>query len=442
MLLLSTTNHITKNIAPVPFLWVLPLTLYLLTFILAFRGQQAYKAAVWRRWLVVALLALGFALHNIQFSERLLLPVFLAGLFACCYFCHGELVRLRADAEDLTGFYLMLSCGGAAGAVFVGLIAPYLFSGIYELPLSLVFTAVLAVLLRWRESGWMSRTLQTCLAFLMALVLQANVAEYHKNAVLLARNFYGSLRVVQPPDLRQRIFFHGTIVHGMQYLSPELRDHAATYFGPQSGIGLLLTKCLPGPKRVGIVGLGVGTIATYGRPGDSFEFYEIDPQVIEVANKQFTFLRDSHAVISTVEGDARLSLEQRHAPLYDVIVLDAFSGDAVPIHLLTREAVSLYLEHLKPGGVLAFHLTNRYLDLPPIVKQLVDEIGYKSVLVSSRASEKDAIYASLWLLATRDEGILNDSSIQAEVVPIRSRAGHRPWTDESNNLFEALKLAQ
>ncbi len=193
---------------------------------------------------------------------------------------------------------------------------------------------------------------------------------------------------------------------------------------------------------MGIVGLGVGTIATYGRPGDSFEFYEIDPQVIEVANKQFTFLRDSHAVISTVEGDARLSLEQRHAPLYDVIVLDAFSGDAVPIHLLTREAVSLYLEHLKPGGVLAFHLTNRYLDLPPIVKQLVDEIGYKSVLVSSRASEKDAIYASLWLLATRDEGILNDSSIQAEVVPIRSRAGHRPWTDESNNLFEALKLAQ
>jgi SAM-dependent methyltransferase len=383
--------------------------------------------------------------HNIQFSERLLLPVFLAGLFVCCYFCHGELLRLRPDAEDLTGFYLMLSCGGALGAIFVGLIAPYLFRGIYELPLSLVLTAVLATLLRWRESDWLSRALQVSLACLMALVFWSNVVGYHKNTVVLARNFYGSLRVIQapaPPERLQRVFFHGTIEHGLQYLTPELRSRAATYYAPETGIGILLTQCFPGPKRVGLVGLGVGTIAAYGRPGDTFEFYEINPQVIEIAKTQFTFLRDSRAAISIVEGDARLSLEQEHAPPYDVIVLDAFSGDAIPVHLLTREALSLYLRHLKPGGVLAFHLTNHYLDLSPIVKQLADEIGYQSVLLTNRANEKDNVYASSWHLVTQNQLILGNPVIQAEATPIRSRAGRRPWTDESNNLFEALRFSK
>jgi SAM-dependent methyltransferase len=445
MLLLSITNHVTKNVAPFPFLWVLPLAIYLVTFILAFRGAEAYKATRWRACLVPALLALGFSVHNISFSERLLLPVFLIGLFVCCYFCHGELARSRPDAEDLTGFYVMLSVGGAIGAVFVGLIAPYLFAGIYELPLALVLTSLLALLLTWRNGQNQSRALWIAMTCLMALVFRADVKQYHEHTVALVRNFYGSLRVVEPPDdprERQRTFFHGTIEHGMQFLLPDRRSRATTYYGPDSGAGIVLGRCLGGNRRIGIVGLGVGTLAAYGKPGDTFVFYEINPEVIEIANSKFTFLGDSRASVSTVPGDARLSLEHEIAPPYDALVLDAFSGDAIPFHLLTREAIGLYLRHLKPDGVLAFHLTNRFLDLPPVVKQLADEIGYRSVLVTNPEDRSHLVFGSSWMLVTKNQSVLDEPTVRAETTPISVRTNLRPWTDGSNNLFEVLKFGR
>ncbi len=445
MLLLSVTNHLTKNVAPVPLLWVLPLAIYLLTFILAFRGQNVYSPVAWRRWLIVALLALGYAVHNIWFSERLLLPIFLLGLFVCCLFCHGELSRLRPEAQNLTEFYLILSLGGATGAIFVGLVAPHVFSGIYELPLSLVLTGVLATMLTWRDGAWSTRLLWIGVAGCMLVVFKANVAAYHENTLSMQRSFYGSLRVVQPPDQSEqqhRILFHGTVEHGVQFLSSALSSRATTYYGPDSGVGILLRECFTGPKRVGLVGLGVGTLATYGKPGDTFRFYELNPQVIDIARSQFTFLRDSQAHVSTVEGDARLSLEHENEPPYDVLVLDAFSGDAVPVHLLTREALALYHKRLQPEGVLAFHLTNRYLDLPPVVRQLAEEIGYRAVLVKNRNNQKDLVLASSWVLVTKNKAVLENSTIRAHAEPIKVHAGLRPWTDQYNNLFQVLKTRQ
>ena len=443
MLLLSVTNHITKNVAPFPLLWVLPLGIYLLTFVMAFRAQHPYQPALWRPLVFVALLASGFAVSNITFSERLLLPVFLLGLFVACYFCHGELVRMRPRAEDLTGFYLLLSAGGAAGAIFVGLIAPLLFAGIYELPLSLLLVALLALSVSWKGSAWPARLLWMGLACVMVLIFQANVAAYHKDALVLTRSFYGSLRVIQPPsprDRQHRAFFYGNVEHGVQFQSPKLRDQPTTYYGPDSGVGIVLSECLQRPMRVGVVGLGVGTVATYGRAGDVYRFYELNPQVIEIARSQFTFLKDSQASVSTIEGDARLSLEREKEPPYDVLVLDAFSGDAVPVHLLTREALALYLRHLKPDGMVAFHLTNRFLDLPPVVRQLADEAGYSAVLVRNSAEESQLVLPSSWVLVTRNASVLENATIRAESLPIPARTGARPWTDEYNNLFQVFEF--
>jgi hypothetical protein len=444
MLLLSVTNHITENVAAVPLLWVLPLAIYLLTFVLAFGRKRVYKRAMWLRLLAVGLATLGYAIWDIRVTEmiQVALPTSLLCLFVCCMFCHGELSRLRPDAQHLTTFYVMLSLGGAVGAIFVGLVAPRMFSGIYELPFTLVLTALLALLLTWREGAWPIRLLWVGVTASMTTVLAANVNAYHENALSVRRSFYGSLRVVESPhagERQTRTLYHGTIEHGAQFLWPPLRLRPTTYYGPDSGIGIVLRECFRNPRRVGIVGLGVGTIAAYAQPGDTFRFYEINRQVADMAESLFFYLRETHARVQIIEGDARLSLERENAPRYDVLALDAFSGDAIPVHLLTKEALALYLKHLNQGGVLAFHTSNQYLDLAPIIRQLAEGVGYEAVLVNSQGDDDQLILPSDWVLVTRSAAVLGNADVNLHSRPIVSRAGLRPWTDDYNNLFQILK---
>jgi SAM-dependent methyltransferase len=438
------TNHITENVAAVPLLWVLPLAMYLLSFVLSFGFPRVYQRSLWLRLLAFALGIVAYAAYSIDTVEpiQISVPIFLAGLFIACMFCHAELRRLRPAASGLTGFYLMIAFGGAAGAIFVGLLAPRLFSGIYELPLTLCFTASLALLLVWSAGAWGVRLLWVAVLVCMAGAAVANVRAYRQNSITLRRSFYGSLRVVQSPHAgpeQTRTLFHGTIQHGAQFLAPARRMRPITYYGPDSGVGILLRECFPLPKRVGVVGLGTGSLAVYGQPGDTFRFYEINSQVIEIAQSLFFYTRETPAHVEIVEGDARLSLQRESIPPFDVLALDAFSGDAIPVHLLTREAVALYLRHLKPDGVLVFHVSNNYLDLAPVVAQLAQEIHYQTLEVKSHAVPEDLIVPAEWVLVTRNQRVLENTALKLHAQPIPARPDLRPWTDDFNNLLQILK---
>jgi SAM-dependent methyltransferase len=443
MLLLSITNHITENVAPVPLLWVLPLALYLLTFTLTFHRRSLYSRWLMARLLGVTLGSLGYAIYDPSFTESLQVsvPLFCGGLFVCCYFCHGELAKRRPPVGNLTTFYLMISLGGALGAIFVGLLAPHFFTAIYEFPLTLCFTAVLATMVRWPD-GWLERIFWGCLTLVMTAVLVYNVRAYEKDAVLTVRNFYGGLRVKQLHDwLKQpyRELYHGKIEHGAQFLDPPKSLQATTYYGPASGVGIALKYFSNQPKRIGVIGLGAGTQAAYGNSGDYYRFYEINPLVISIARNWFSYLRDTRAKVDIALGDARLSLAAEPPQRFDVLAVDAFSGDAIPAHLLTKEAFALYLRHLNPGGILAIHTSNTYLDLAPVVKLLADDAQYPVRLISDSDDLRKLIDASDWVLVTRDQDFLRDldATTLQEQITVLPRL--RLWTDDYNNLFQILR---
>ena len=299
MLLLSITNHLTQNVAPVPLLWVLPLALYLLTFTLAFSRHHFYQRALFIRLLAIALGAMGYAVYDPRSVEaiQVSVPLFCAGLFICCMFCNGELNRLKPGARYLTSFYLIVALGGAAGAILVGLVAPHIFVSIYEFPITLLITAALALIMLW-SLGWLSRVLWACVSFAMCLAVYINVHSFTRDSVMMVRNFYGALRVTESSefgDHAARMLYHGTIRHGAQFLLLPWRKQPTTYYSVDSGIGLALRYCCSGPKRVGVIGLGAGTLAAYGKPGDYFRFYEINPEVVNIAKSLFTYTRESPA---------------------------------------------------------------------------------------------------------------------------------------------------
>jgi len=443
MLLVSVTNHITQNIAAVPLLWVLPLAIYLLSFVFGFGARSFYRRGIWLRLLALALGLLAYSVYNIDTVEaiQISLPIFLGGLFVCLMFCQGELYLTRPEPAGLTEFYLVIAAGGAAGAIFTGILTPYLFDGIYDLPFTLFATALLALTSTW-GNPWAVRALWLGVSGCMLAVFVANVIAYHENSLLLVRNFYGSLRVVQSPHPgpeQTRILFHGTIQHGAEFLAPDRQRRPLTYYGRDSGIGIALRECLPpSPRRVGVVGLGAGTLAAFGQPGDTFVFYEINPQVVTIANALFFYMRQSAAHVEIIEGDARLSL-QRERESFDLLALDAFSGDAVPVHLLTREALALYLRLLKPNGVVAFNVSNQYLSLAPVVRQLANEAGYQAILVKNHQDTENYVYAADWVLVTNSSAVLENAAIRLHSSPIDRRDGLRPWTDSFNNLLEIVK---
>jgi SAM-dependent methyltransferase len=446
MLLLSITNHITENVAPVPLLWVVPLALYLLTFALAFHRRSLYSRWLMVRLLAVAVGSLGYAIYDPSFTEsvQVSVPLFCGGLFLCCLFCHGELAQRRPAPRHLTSFYLMISLGGALGAIFVGILAPYVFNGVYEFPLTLCLTALLAVIVVWPE-GWLARVFWGFATLCMAAVLVYHAHAYKKDSIFAARNFYGGLRVELHRDwLKQpyRTLYHGKIEHGAQFLDPPKSLLATTYYAENSGVGKALDHFTGAAKRVGVIGLGAGTLASYGNAGDYFRFYEINPLVVSIARTWFSYLRDSRAKVDIAMGDARLSLAQEPDQQFDVLAVDAFSGDAIPVHLLTREAFALYLRHLKPDGILAIHTSNTYLNLNPVVQLLANDAHRPARLISNDDDLRKLIDASDWVLVTRNDRFLNDLDNATLPEPIEVPPKLRLWTDDYNNVFQILRPVQ
>ena len=411
MLLLAITNHMSQNIAAIPFLWVLPLSIYLLTFILCFEGRGWYRRKSYLRLLAAGMAGMAIAMRIEQDGAlpiRVLLPLFALGLFTCCMVCHGELARLKPNLKYLTHFYLMISAGGALGGVLVGLLAPHIFNAFYELPLGLSLCTVLVLFVLGRDDeialfrDWRRPVCWVTAALAIALITEfgLQIRGSQRGARVLARNFYGGLQVrdaaLNSQDSVRRLK-HGTINHGEEYLSPARRDWPTTYYGPRAGAGLAIRdKQKLGPVRVGVIGLGVGTIAAYGRAGDYFRFYEINPLVEQLARGEFRFLCDSKARTDITLGDARLSLERQEPQNFDVLVVDAFSSDSIPVHLLTREAMELYFHHLKADGTLAFHISNRYLDLQPVLREEAKASGKVARLVETPGDPPHDVFAATW----------------------------------------------
>jgi hypothetical protein len=370
-------------------------------------------------------------------------PLYCAGLFICCMFYHGELAALKPSPRYLTRFYLMVSLGGALGGLFVGVVAPLIFVTYYEFGIGLVITALLAVYLLWPLPKWIP-AIAVGVATAAAYNLNEYVGDLKRGTILMTRSFYGTLRVkdtgpVDEPTTVRRLM-HGVIMHGEQYLEPNLKRMPTSYYGPDSGIGLAIRHYKDRPLRLGVIGLGTGTLAAWGKPGDTFRFYELDPHVLAVAQTQFTYLSDSKAAIESALGDARLNLEREPSNRFDILVIDAFSSDSIPTHLVTREALAVYLKHMQPDGIIAFHLTNRYLDLPPVVQKLADAAGMKTAFVSHDPDEKDERYSRTdWMLLTRDESFLTSDVVKKAATPVEIPAGMSLWTDDFNNLLRILK---
>ena len=442
-LLLAITNHITQNIASIPFLWLAPLTLYLLTFILCFESDGWYQRSLLLGPLAVVL---GFCAWGLQTSDvtleiKIAIPLYLTGLFTCCMFFHGELARIRPAPRYLTLFYLMVSLGGALGGMFVGLIAPRIFPTYYELGLGFVLTAVLAAV-TLRRMPFFVWLVAIAMAGVCGYFWNQQIEQLKEDARVMVRDFYGTLRTKDTgPEASEdamRRLIHGVILHGEQYLNPERRTEPTTYYGPDSGVALAIRNISSGNQRVGVIGLGAGTLAVWGKPGDTYRFYDINPHVIEVARSEFTYLRDSKAKIELSLGDARLNLEREAPQDFDVLVVDAFSSDSIPVHLITREAMAVYLKHVKPGGAVVFHVTNRFLKLAPVVKTIADSYGLYAALIVDDAEETDFSKTD-WVIVTRDRALVDSDAIAGKASEFDAIPGLKVWTDDFNNLFQILK---
>ncbi len=468
VVLLASTNQICRDIAVIPFLWVLPLGLYLISFILCFDHPRWYNRRVWVPVLMTSLAAVVYLLLQdygaVEMNLYFQIFIYSAALFACCMACHGELVRLKPSAEHLTSFYLMIALGGALGGVFVNLVAPFLFKGYWEFHGGLVATVVLLglCLFRGRETlqtplvWWSGRILWIGGIAALTGFLGLHIQEQQKSSILTKRNFYGVLRVNEVDigeEFATRFLYHGRITHGEQFLTPQLRSYPRAYYGPNSGISLAIRRhpqyfggAIPEESvrqqglHVGNIGLGVGTIAAYSRLGDTYRFYEINPDVDRIAREYFTHLKDAKGTQQVVLGDGRISLERelanKNRQQFDVLAVDAFSGDGIPVHLLTREAFALYWEHLRPGGILAFHITNYHFDFSPVIRALAQELGKEAVWIKDPGNPQRGNYISDWVLVTSNQSFLKDPFVFNRIRPWPSaKRKEILWTDDYSNLF-------
>ncbi|MCC6194233.1 MAG: fused MFS/spermidine synthase [Burkholderiales bacterium] len=447
LLLLAVSNHITQNVASVPLLWIVPLTIYLVTFILTFDGKGWYKRDLFLAVLSATLGVMAWSIADPDLTNKLAIQmaVFCIGLFVACMFCHGELVRLKPAPAYLTRFYLMVALGGALGSAFVGIVAPMLLPANFELNGVLVVCALLLLWQARREPVVYPALAVAALITTVGCAAWA-VLEFYQTTIVATRNFYGVLRVQQVGDVdngQRRQLIHGNIMHGKQYMREDLKREATSYYSPNSGIGRLIEGMHPrkDPIKVGVIGLGTGTIATYGAKGDIYRFYDINPGIVDIAKRDFSYLNDSDATIELPLGDARLSLEREPPQNFDVLAIDAFSSDAIPVHLITREALQVYLRHMKPDGVIAFHVSNLYLDLVPVVEALAHELDLHALWISDDGSLPFA-NSSNWVLLAKDPARLSDPKLQEAGTNISARRDWRVWTDDFNNLLQVLKSAR
>jgi hypothetical protein len=550
VMLLATTNEMSQDVASVPFLWVLPLSLYLLSFTITFDSPRWY----WRRvWAVLLPVCVAGAFMAMKIGTDLELPIqvtlYSAALLASCMVLHGELARIKPGTRYLTGYFLTISAGGAFGALAVSLLAPLVLDGFYEFPVALMLSCLLFALVLYRQANrgvpamtvvsqvsvlvilltagidivrffdagylrafnnasrnffdsrietlswgshaveqrlgdvidrswqiagfaamaillplmtfWPRRKYTAHLVFVCAAIIAAIsgmivanmvIAAQESDTIASSRSFYGLLRVTKTPGKPElRTLQHGHITHGIQRVDDESRRWPTTYYSEGSGIGIAirglrdLDRQGQGGLRVGVVGLGTGTLASYGMPGDYIRFYEINADVMTLNTTHFTFLKDSPANIEVSLGDARITMERERAggkpQAFDVIAVDAFSGDAVPLHLLTREAFADYFYHLKPGGVLAMHISNHYLDLGPLVHDLSEDAGRSAVVIENENDYTRTIYSSTWVLVTSNKPFLTSELVVSHTMPWHDRKD-RPkliFTDDYANIFRILK---
>ena len=465
VLLLATTNQMTQDVAVVPFLWILPLGLYLLTFILCFDSARWYWRPLWISALSVALGASCAALYGgVHIGLWTQVALYSSALFLCCMVCHGELARLKPGPRYLTRFYLLLSAGGALGGCAVTLLAPVLCQGLWEYPCGLLACMLLSVRALYLDPGsrlyrgeprWAWRGIAAVLVF-FSFALALHAYGTFKFPIAVSRNFYGVLRVLAVPGKDEehagRVLFHGSIKHGFQFSHELRRRQPTTYYGLKSGIGiaeraLFLRQAERSDRRglrTGVVGLGTGTLAAYGRTNDSMRFYEINPEVVRLSAECFTFCKDTLARVEVILGDARISLEREQArgepQGFDVLAIDAFSGDAIPLYLLTREAFALYWYHLAPDGILALHVTNHYLDLTPLIRGLAADCGKEAVFIESGKETENEVYFCRWVLVTGNRELLDSPALKPEIDAWPEDApAPLVFTDDYSNLLKILK---
>ncbi len=530
MLLMATTNQMCQEVASIPFLWVLPLCLYLASFVLCFESDRFYNRALFGPAYLAALCWAAVVLfRGYTVPIRTQIAAYSAALFAACMVCHGELARSKPHPARLTSFYLTIAAGGAAGGIFVAIIAPRLFRGFWEIHAAFLLSGVLALVAlardrtSWLHRGqpwpaflalvvcaavvyyardpeifssplarrlslrlllsskagllatgagaaailllWRLRLLSTrgrpalagvCLAGALAFVgmlLISEIQGFLRSAVSVSRNFYGVLTVERldagNPDEERLDLRHGRIVHGFQFRSPEKSRLPTTYYGEESGIGLALEnhpRRARSPLNVGVVGLGVGTIAAYCRAGDSFRFYDINPAVIALSTgpeRLFTYLAGCPAKVEIAAGDARLSLERElssgTAAGFDVLAVDAFTSDAIPVHLLTKEAIEIDLARLaRSGGILALHISNRQLNLEPVVRGVARSLTL-AMCVVDRNDRDSAVWATTWVLLSRDPAALAVPEIARACARREEGPAARLWTDDYSSLLGILK---
>jgi spermidine synthase len=452
VLLLAVTSHLSQNVAPIPFLWVLPLALYLLSFILCFEGRGWYQRRYYLPLAAAGFVGICVTLHRDYQNPQLalLVPLYATTLFVACMACHGELARRKPHPRHLTAFYVAISVGGALGGAFVGLAAPRVFPDLYELPVGMIATAVLVgVAVAGDRAGFRSAAARQATVVATALfvgglgtALAWTYADLASGTRVVARNFYATLRVSDSGSGldEARLLTHGTITHGKQFRDPTRRDWPTTYYGETSGVGRAIAALgAAGPLRIGVVGLGTGTLAAYGRAGDAIRIYELNPQVIELALREFTYLADSKAQVEIVLGDARLSLEREPPQGFDLLAVDAFSSDAIPVHLLTAEAFAVYLRHLKTGGVLAVHISNRYLDLKPVLKAAAAKFGKTVQLVDDESDTEKGTYGTTWVLFADSPEVFGREPLKDAAAPLEADRPVRLWTDDYSDLFGILK---
>jgi len=459
-LLLAVTNEMCADIGVVPLLWILPLALYLVTFILCFHSERIYQRILFWPALAGATYMVAWLLHeNVDVSILWQVVGYGLALFVCCMVCHGELARLKPHPRYLTSFYLALAAGGAIGGLLVALAAPLVFTAYFELHIGVAGCAVLASAAFWHERmeahrrgkrrRWffpllVAATLAGPTAAAVYLAREARLER--QGAVAASRNFFGILRVVpyntEDPERLYYSLMHGRIMHGCQYAEEPLRSSPTTYYGEKSGVALAFAHFRPlGPMKVGVVGLGTGSIAVYGRAGDTFRFYEINADVRRLATTRFTYLADCRARCEVVMGDARLSLAGEPPQGYDVLALDAFSSDAVPVHLLTAEAFQTYMRHMKPDGVLAVHISNRFVDLEPVVLGIAERLGLAAAVITADDEGREELSGCTWVLVTADRAMLESEPILSAATPPPAEPGPRiVWTDDYSNLLRIVNF--
>ncbi len=474
VMFLAVTNQVCLNVAAVPFLWVMPLGIYLLTFILCFDERGWYRRRIFAPlWLTALATGMWLAFGGAA-SVTVEVAIYGLILFVCCMLCHGELARLKPRPRQLTLFFFMVSLGGLLGGVFVSVVAPAIFTLYYELYVGLIGSGLglLLVLRRNRWQGLNGAALKrsmigTAVALLAVALLVTGVAgaaswsglRGSTDTIAIYRDFYGivSVQRKRAPGSGHTLlaFTHGNTTHGYQFEDGEMRFWATGYYTEKSGVGLALRKHpkrLKGePLRVGVVGLGAGALAVYAQPGEVFEFYEIDPKVEVFARQYFTYLHDAEergATIKTYLGDGRILLEkqlrQGGGGAFDLLILDAFSSDAVPVHLLTEEAFELYRKHLRPDGILAVHITNRHLGLAPVVRSSAEKIHSEAIQVWNLAPQSAGLprefrMHSHWVLVTNNREFLKQREVESRATPWRGEGKGGRWTDHFSSLFQVLQ---